>query len=345
MAPRQTEVASLALDVAETLGGGQRAPPIRPRQLLQQRLSEGSTHQEVDDGVQADVERRQEERPLFDLEEQEAGIPAEVRRRHLAQRVGHAADVVGHEAEREDRQEAGDAALGPPARLAVAVAHAAVGAVHPAGDGGVAEDEQQQRGPEQAHAEEGGDAVPLHAQRRLQLHAVARVLLAGRRAGQEDVREDAEEEEAPGEQGQDPGEGHRLHQVQPGSPAHSGQTGGGRGGGGGRADDLYVALQADEAHEEDAHVHGRVEEHGRVAAHDHVQAPAAHAQLGGQPEREGGQHEEVGHHHVLQVHHQARVAGNPEEDAGGHAVEDGPRHADQDVEQREHVPREDAAEV
>lgn len=100
-----------ALDVAEALGGAQGPPALRPRQLLQQRLPEGPAHQEVDDGVQADVERRQEERPLFDLEEEEASAPAEAGRRHLAEGVGDAADVVRHEAEREDGQQAGDAAV------------------------------------------------------------------------------------------------------------------------------------------------------------------------------------------------------------------------------------------
>lgn len=111
------------------------------------------------------------------------------------------------------------------------------------------------------------------------------------------------------------------------------------------SDDLDIALKADEAHEEDPHVHGGVEEHSGVAADDHVEAPPAEAQLSRQPEGEGSQHEEVGHHHVLQVDHHARVTGHPEEDPSGHAVQGHPHDADHKIERREDLVCEDAAEV
>lgn len=157
----------LPLNVAQTLGGGQGSPPLSSWQFPQQRLSEGLAHQEVDDGVEADVERRQEERPLLHLEQQEAGGPAETRRRHLAQSVRHAGNVVRHEADEEHHQDAEDAAVRLTAHVAAVAAHAAVGFVNPAGDGGVAEDQDYQGHPEQPDAEEGGHLVPLHAQRRL----------------------------------------------------------------------------------------------------------------------------------------------------------------------------------
>lgn len=56
--------------------------------------------------------------------------------------------------------------------------------------------------------------MPLHAQRRLQLHAVSRIPLMGRSTGQQDIGEDAEEEEAPGEDRQHPGESDTLQKVQ-----------------------------------------------------------------------------------------------------------------------------------
>ena len=273
------------------------------------------------------------------------GVLAEVRRRRLAQRVRDAAHVVRHEADEEHRQDAEDAAVRLSPDVTVVAVHAAVGLVDPAGDGGVAEGEDQQGQPEQADAEEGGGPVPLSAQLRLQLHAATGVVFICRPAGQQDVGQHTEEEEAPGEEGHHPGEADTLQEVQHARPTHPGPVGGGGGGGGRVSDDPDVALEADEAHDEDPNVHGGVEEHGRVAAHDHMEAPAAQTQLSRQPEGEGGEHEDVGHHHVLQVHHQPRVAGHSEEDPGGQAVQKQPEDEDHEVQRRQDMVGEDTAVV
>ena len=248
----------------------------------------------------------------------------------LAQGVGHPAGVVRHEAQQEDQEEDEDAAAGAPARAPAPPALTAGRAVDAAGDGGVAEAEEEQHGPEQRHAAQGGDAVPLQAQGGLQRHAGDGGVGMGGVAGQQGVGQHAEEQQTPGDQRQDSGHAHAVQE---------------RGGGGGVADDGDVAVQADEAHEHDAHVHGGVEEDGAVATHGHMQAPPPQLQLRPHLEGEGGKQEEVGPHHVLQVHYQGPLAGHVEKEPGGRPVEDHAHHAHQQVEGWEQLLREGAAQL
>ena len=325
-----------ASHVADIVGIGHRRSPRlhhRGRELPEQRLTESPAHEEVDDGVQADVERGQEEGPFLHLEEQETAVLAEDHARGLADCVGDAADVVRHKAEEEHQQDAEDAAVGLPVRLAVLPPHTSVGLVHSPGDGGVAEAQQQEGGPEDAHAQVGGGLVPPHAQRRLQAHAVPGALLVRLPAGQEGVGQQREHHQAPGERGERLGDGHVLQESRDG------------GWGAGSAHNLHVALQADEAQEHDAHVHAGVEEHGRVAAHHHMEAPSAQLQHRRHPPRVGQQHQEVSHHHVLQIHHQPRAAGHPQEDPGSQQVQNQTCRTNEAVQHRQDHVRERAAEV
>lgn len=111
------------------------------------------------------------------------------------------------------------------------------------------------------------------------------------------------------------------------------------------SDDLDITLKADEAYEENPDVHGGVEEHGSIAARNHMEVPSTKAQLSRRPEGEGGQHEEVSHHHVLQVDHQTRVTGHSEEDPGSHAIQAHPHNKDHEIERRQDLVGEDAAVV
>lgn len=163
--------------------------------------------------------------------------------------------MVGNKADEEDCQEAEDAAVGLAGDAAVVETNPAVRLINLAGNGGVAKGEDQQRDPEQRYAEEGGHLMPLHTQRCLQIHALPIVLFIGRLARQNNIGQGGDEERAPGEKCQNPGEANALQKLQHRHTTKPGPAGG-QGGGGGVSHNLDIALQADEAHEEDPHVHG-----------------------------------------------------------------------------------------
>ncbi len=76
---------------------------------------------------------------------------------------------------------------------------------------------------------------------------------------------------------------------------------------------LSAAVDADQAKEEDADVHGEVEEHRRHAADEHALAVRCQVCIGDDLEGEGKGHDNVGHHDVLQIDDEVRFTGDSEE--------------------------------
>ncbi len=76
---------------------------------------------------------------------------------------------------------------------------------------------------------------------------------------------------------------------------------------------LSAAVDADQAEEEDADVHGEVEEHRRHPADKHTLAVRCQVCIGDDLEGEGEGHDNVGHHDVLQIDDEVRFTGDSEE--------------------------------
>lgn len=235
-------------------------------QRLEQSASEGAAQEEVDERIQERVQGREEQRALLQLKEEELEFAVEEQPPGLAHGVGHAGEVERDEADEEHGQHQEDVGahflfglLRPPSRHRTgACASARVGLVQLPGDESVAHDHGHQVPPEDDLADVVDHLVPPEPVDRLQVAALEVVPL-GLLPRQDHVRQAEEQEEGP--------DGPRQ-EFATGQPSRVGPAEG--------PQRLPAAVDADEAEEEDADVHGEVEEHGGNSTHEYAQLCGGH---------------------------------------------------------------------
>lgn len=243
-------------------------------QRVEQSGSEGAAEEEVDEWVQERVQGREEQRALLQLEEEELESAVEEQPPGLAHGVRHSGEVERDEADEEHGQHQEDVgahflfglfrpsscrAAGLPAGVR---ASASVGLVQLLGDESVTYDYGHQVPPEDDLADVVDHLVPLEPAVRLQVAALEIVPL-WLLLGQDHVGQAEKQEEGP--------DGPRK-EFATSQPSRVGPTE--------RRQGLPAAVDANEAKEKDADVHGEVEEHGGNSAHEDTQSRGGHVGVG-----------------------------------------------------------------
>lgn len=84
---------------------------------------------------------------------------------------------------------------------------------------------------------------------------------------------------------------------------------------------LLTAIHTDQAKEQNADVHGEVEEHGRHATDKDTRSDRCDVRVGEDLKGKGERHDDICHDDVLQVDDEVRFAGNSEEDPRCQAIQ------------------------